>query len=181
MARVPYLKRNDLAEADRAAYDRIEKSRGNVGFIWQALLNTPNICDRMLALADELRHGTVIDKSTRELAVLIVGQGDQLRLRVRPSLECGDKGRHPARASRGIGRFRNIAALHRRGSRGDAVREGDDARPGTVKDATWEALRKSLRHPAGDGNSAAPIAWYNMVVRILLPLNIQNEPDFKRL
>ena len=67
MARVPFLKRNDLAEADRAAYDRIEKSRGGVGFIWQALLNAPNICDRILALADELRHGTMIDKRTREL------------------------------------------------------------------------------------------------------------------
>ena len=32
MARVPFLKRNDLAEPDRGVYDRIEKSRGNVGF-----------------------------------------------------------------------------------------------------------------------------------------------------
>ena len=96
MARVPFLKRDDLAEADRASYDRIEKSRGGVGFIWQALLNTPNICDRILALADELRHGTVIDKRTRELAVLVVGKGDELRLRVRSSLERRVEGGHSA-------------------------------------------------------------------------------------
>ena len=65
MARAPYLKRNDLAEADRAAYDRIEKSRSGVGFIWQALLNAPNICDRILALADELRHGALAEQECR--------------------------------------------------------------------------------------------------------------------
>jgi alkylhydroperoxidase family enzyme len=51
---------------------------------------------------------------------------------------------------------------------------------GTVKDATWDALRRHY-----DTRQAMEIqltiAWYNMVVRILLPLDIQNEPDFKRL
>ena len=51
---------------------------------------------------------------------------------------------------------------------------------GTVKDGTWDALRRDY-----DTRQAMEIqltiAWYNMVVRILLPLDIQNEPDFKRL
>ena len=51
---------------------------------------------------------------------------------------------------------------------------------GTVNDATWDALRKFY-----DTRQAMEIqltiAWYNMVVRILLPLDIENEPDFKRM
>src|SRR4051812_30462832 len=74
MARVPYLSREQLTEADRPVFDRIEKSRGGVGNIWRAMLNSPNVTDKMLALADELRHGTGIEKNYRELAVLVVGK-----------------------------------------------------------------------------------------------------------
>ena len=179
MARVPYLKRNDLAEADRAAYDRIEKSRGGVGFIWQALLNTPNLCDRILSLADELRHGTVIDKRTRELAVLIVGQVTNCAYEFdhhwNAALKAGiprehlealfdfETSPHFSAKDRAVMRFAKEITLG-----------------GTVSDTTWKALRDHY-----DTRQAMEIqltiAWYNMVVRILLPLDIQNEPDFKRL
>jgi 4-carboxymuconolactone decarboxylase len=179
MARVPYLKRNDLAEADRGAYDRIEKSRGNVGFIWQALLNTPNICDRILALADELRHGTVIDKRTRELSVMIVGQVTNCSYEFDHHWNAALKAGIPRQHLEALADFET--SPHFTDKDRAVMRFAKEiTADGTVKEATWKALRDHY-----DTRQAMEIqmtiAWYNMVVRILLPLDIQNEPDFKRL
>jgi len=50
---------------------------------------------------------------------------------------------------------------------------------GVVSDATWNAL-----HGFFDTRQAMEVvltvAWYNCVVRILLPLQIEHEPGFKR-
>ena len=50
---------------------------------------------------------------------------------------------------------------------------------GNVSDSTWAALRRTF-----DTRQAMEIvltvAWYNCVVRILLPLQIEHEPGFKR-
>jgi alkylhydroperoxidase family enzyme len=51
---------------------------------------------------------------------------------------------------------------------------------GEVADATWDALRAQF-----DDRQATEItitiAWYNCVVRILLPLKIENEAWFEKL
>lgn len=181
MARVPYLSRDDLAEKDRPAFDRIEKSRGSVGNIWRAMLNAPNICDRMLALADELRHGVTIDKTTRELAVLIVGK----------VTKCDYEFNHHWNSALAAGIPREkLAALEAMAFEtspvfSDAERAvmrfaKEATESGRVKDSTWEALRRHF-----DTRAAMEIlytvGWYNTVVRILLPLDIGDEPDFKRL
>jgi alkylhydroperoxidase family enzyme len=48
-----------------------------------------------------------------------------------------------------------------------------------VKDSTWAELRRHF-----DNKQAMElvliVAWYNCVVRILLPLEIEHEPGFKR-
>src|SRR4029077_19750000 len=74
-ARLPYLKREDLPEADREIYDNIVKSRGSEpGHIHRAMANAPNLLRRFIGLADELRHGTQLDPKLRELALMTVGR-----------------------------------------------------------------------------------------------------------
>lgn len=52
MARVPFATRDDLPEHERPIYDRLEQSRGKpVGHIWRALLNAPNLLDKILSYA----------------------------------------------------------------------------------------------------------------------------------
>ncbi len=50
---------------------------------------------------------------------------------------------------------------------------------GVVAEATWNALRQYF-----DTQQAMEVvltvAWYNCVVRILLPLEIEHEPGFQR-
>src|SRR5512143_1208689 len=74
-ARVPYLNRDDLAEADRQIFDNIAAERGGVvGNIFRTLAHTPNLLRRFLALGRELRNGTALDPKLRELALLTVGR-----------------------------------------------------------------------------------------------------------
>src|SRR5271157_3839675 len=75
MARVPYLNREDLPEADRAIFDRLEEERGGpVANIFRTLAHTPNLLKRFASLGGHLRHRTQLDPTLRELAILTVGR-----------------------------------------------------------------------------------------------------------
>jgi alkylhydroperoxidase family enzyme len=75
MARVPYLNREDLPEADREIFDRlVEERKIPVGNIFRTLAHTPNLLRRFLALGGEMRNGTVLDPKLRELALMTVGR-----------------------------------------------------------------------------------------------------------
>jgi uncharacterized peroxidase-related enzyme len=178
MVRVPLTTRDDLPDAQRAVYDRIEKSRGGVGNIWRALLNAPNLADRILALADELRHGTSLDKRTRELAVLTVGLVSK----------CDYEFDHHWNAALKAGISRDQLAALAEFETSTAFNEQERAvmrfakevtAAGKVDAATWDKLRQHFdTQPAME--LLLTIAWYNAVVRMLLPLEIENEPNFKR-
>src|SRR5262245_48554981 len=62
MARVPYLNREDLPEADREIFDNLVAERGQpVGNIFRTLAHTPGLLRRFLALGGELRNQTALD------------------------------------------------------------------------------------------------------------------------
>ena len=74
MARLPYLSRNDLPEADRSIWDDFVRVRGTEpGNIHRVVANSPNLLRRFVDLANELRNGTELDARLRELALLTVG------------------------------------------------------------------------------------------------------------
>jgi alkylhydroperoxidase family enzyme len=75
VARLPYVTRNDLPEADREIWDNFVKSRGTEpGHIHRTVANAPNLLRRFVGLADELRNGTQLDPKLRELALMTVGR-----------------------------------------------------------------------------------------------------------
>src|SRR5580658_4108920 len=74
MARVPYLNREDLPEADREIFDNLAAERGSVGNIFRTLAHTPKLLRRFMALGGELRNGTALDPKLRELAIMTVGR-----------------------------------------------------------------------------------------------------------
>jgi AhpD family alkylhydroperoxidase len=178
MARVPFVTRENLAGDARAIYERIESSRGGVGHIWRALLNAPQLTDRILGFADELRHGTTIDKRARELAVLVVGQVTNCAYEFDHHWNAALKAGVPREHLEAIADFETTPLFS---DRDRAVmrfaREATLAR--TVKDTTWTALRNHFETQQAM-EILLTVAWYNCVVRILLPLEIENEPGFKR-
>jgi AhpD family alkylhydroperoxidase len=179
MARVPLVTRDVLAGDARAIYERIETSRGGVGHIWRALLNAPQLTDRILAFADELRHGTTIDKRTRELAVLVVGQITKCSYEFDHHWNAALKAGIPREHLEAVGDFETSSLFSERDRA--VMRYAKEATlAGTVKDTTWSALRSHFETQQAM-EILLTVAWYNCVVRILLPLEIENEPGFRRL
>jgi alkylhydroperoxidase family enzyme len=75
MARLPYLNRDDLPEADRFIWDDfVRVRRTQPGNIHRIIANAPNLLRRFVELANELRNGTQLDPKLRELALLTVGR-----------------------------------------------------------------------------------------------------------
>ena len=74
-ARLPYLTRNDLPESDRDLWDNFVKSRGTEpGHIHRTVAHAPNLLRKFVAMADELRNQTELDPKLRELALMTVGR-----------------------------------------------------------------------------------------------------------
>jgi len=179
MARVPYAKREDLPEQDRPTYDRMERERGvPTGNIFLALANAPKILDPILSLAGALRTSIVIEKRFRELGVLMVGL----------VTKCDYEFDHHWNAALQAGvrreQLENLAAFESSPLFDEAERSvlrfaKESTETGEVADTTWDALRRHF-----DVRQAMEVmltvAWYNAVVRILLPLQIEKEGWFKR-
>jgi len=177
MARVPYPNKEDLPQDERHIYERMARERGT-GHIWRAIANAPKVCDAMVSLAGALRNDTTIEKRFRELGVLMVG------LVTKSAYEFDHHWNSALAAGVPRAQLENLAAFetspHFDAQERAVLRYAREAtETGEVKDATWSALRSFF-----DNKQAMEIvltvAWYNCVVRILLPLQIEHEPGFKR-
>ena len=180
MARVPYLNREDLPEADREIFDNLIAERGQpVGNIFRALAHTPGLLRRFLALGGELRNKTALDPKLRELALVTVGRIAQaeyefvhhwnLARRVgveREKLEAlGDWEKSPVYTDqeRAVIRYASEATI--------SVQ---------IKDSTWDAL-KTFLDTQRMMELVQNVAFYNMVVRVLVPVGVELEPGVKKL
>jgi alkylhydroperoxidase family enzyme len=179
MARLPYLRREDLAESDREIYDQFEKERGMPpGHIHQTVANAPNLLRRFLAMANELRHGTQLDPKLRELALLTVGRltgadyefvhhwNMALRLGVaREQLE------H-------LAEFENAPVFNEQ-ERAVIRYAAEATREVKVSDATFAAIRRFLDNRR-IMELAMNVAFYNAVARIIVPMQVELEPGAKK-
>jgi len=180
MARVPYLNREDLPEADRDIFDNLIAERGQpVGNIFRTLAHTPGLLRRFLALGGELRNKTALDPKLRELALLTVGRIAHaeyefvhhwnLALRVGVShdkLEAlADWEKSPVYTDeeRAVIRYASEATTNVK-----------------IADATWNVL-KAFMDTRRMMELVQNVAFYNMVVRILVPMGVELEPGVKKL
>jgi alkylhydroperoxidase family enzyme len=179
MARLPYLSRNDLPEADQFIWDDFVKVRGTEpGNIHRLVANAPNLLRRFVDLANELRHGTQLDPKLRELALLTVGRltgaeyefvhhwNMALRLGVRreqlDQLADFESSREFSQDERAVMRYAAEAT-------------------GNVKvsDAAFQELRRSLDNRR-IMELVMNVAIYNAVARIIVPCGVELEPGTKK-
>jgi AhpD family alkylhydroperoxidase len=180
MARLPYLTREDLPEAERAIFDNlVEERKTPVGNIFRILAHTPNLLRRFLALGGELRNGTALDPKLRELALVTVGR-----------LTGADyEFTHHWNLARRVGVSREqlehladfeTSPLFNEQER-IVMRYALEATVNvSVSEATFEALHKSL-DTRRLMEVIQNVAFYNMVVRILVPLQVEVEPGVKKM
>ena len=177
MARVPYVSRDDVPDAHKAAYDRIVSERGGA-HVFLALANIPNLTADMLNFTGQMRSGSVIEPRLRELSIMTVGHVNDC------SYEFDHHWNHALKAGLRRAQMEQLDQV-------DTSPEYDARERAIVRYAkevtltsdaserTWSDLREhfSIRETM---DIVMSVAWYNAVVRILKPLRVEMEPNFAR-
>jgi len=76
MARVPYVKREELDAEGQEIYDRIRRDRNvpEVGLQFRALLNSPKAASCLTSLGAELRFRNAMPANLMELAIITIAR-----------------------------------------------------------------------------------------------------------
>jgi alkylhydroperoxidase family enzyme len=179
-ARLPYIDREDLPETDRDIYDRLVQERGGalVGNIFRTLANAPNLLRRFNALGGELRNKTELDPKLRELALMTVGRLTNAEYEFTHhwniSLRVGIKREQLEH----LAEF-ETSSLFNDQERAVMRYAAETTLDVNVGDATFAALRGFLDNRRVM-ELVMNVAFYNAVVRILVPCGVELEPDAKR-
>jgi len=178
-ARLPYLTRNDLPEAERGIWDDFIKVRGTEpGHIHRTVANAPNLLRRFVELANELRNGTQLDPKLRELALMTVGRltGAEYEFvhHWNMSLRIGVKREQLEH----LADFETSPAFddHERAVMRYAAEATQNVK---VADATFGALREFLDNRR-IMDLVMNVAFYNSVARVIVPCGVELEPRAKR-
>ena len=178
MARIPYVSRESIPDGRTDLYDRLIAERGpDPENIFLALANAPALTEAILGMATALRKQTSLSKVFRELAVVTVGIVANAPYEVdhhwNAALGAGVR-REQLESQHDFEETECFTAEERAVIR--LAREV--SLEGHVKDSTWDAA--AFLGPQQRLELLVTIAWYNCVVRILLPLQIEKESWFVR-
>jgi alkylhydroperoxidase family enzyme len=171
MARVPYLDKKDLAEADQELLNRpISLNR--------ALVNSPKAARAFSGLGGFIRYGSKLDPRLRELAILQVGWLARSPYEWSHHVKLGhDFGVTDAEIQALIddtaGKPTTLDGLSKKVLK--AAREITS--DGAMADTTFAALQAELGTEQVIDLTIA-ISFYNAVVRVLATLQIDVEPDY---
>jgi alkylhydroperoxidase family enzyme len=172
MARVPYLERSDLAEADQDLLAR------NIN-LFRALVNSPNAARAFSTLGGFIRHKSRLDPRLRELAILQVGwlarSPYEWSHHVKIGFDFGvSKDDIRALIDDTAGKPISLDELTRLVLRG--AREM--TRDGAMTAETFAALQDRLGSECLI-DLTVTIGFYNAVVRVLATLQIDVEPGYQ--
>ncbi len=175
MARFPYLTPDQLPESESLLFDDIEAQFGRVNNIFRMLAHHPLLLKRVIHMSDGLRHATRLDARLRELAILTVGRLTECEYEmVHHSALAPRLGVRPEQIER-LADWESDPAFNEQERA--VIRYAVEAtKPVVVSDATFDALREFLDQEQII-ELVLNVAFYNMVVRVLVPLEIDLEPD----
>jgi uncharacterized peroxidase-related enzyme len=175
MPRVPYLNREDLPEKGREIFDQLAEERGQpVGNIFRTLAHTPNLLKRFVSLGGHLRNRTALDPKLRELAILTVGRLANAEYEFVHHWNIALRVGVPREQLERLADFETAKVFndHERAVIRYAVEATNNIK---VSDQTFEPLRGFLDNRR-ILELVQNVAFYNMVVRILVPLGVELEP-----
>ncbi|MGH7907037.1 MAG: carboxymuconolactone decarboxylase family protein [Candidatus Binataceae bacterium] len=178
MARLPYINREDLAEKDREIFDRIAAERGRVANVFRMMANAPNLLRRYFEWSVELRTKTLLDPILRELAIMTVGRLTGANYEFTHHWNIARKLGVPREKLEKLAEYdkSDLFDEHERA----VIRYAAEAtREVKVSDATFDALRAFL-----DNRRLMElilnVASYNLIVRLLVPTQVELEPGVNR-
>ncbi|MGI8549619.1 MAG: carboxymuconolactone decarboxylase family protein [Dehalococcoidia bacterium] len=175
MARLPYVEREDLPEEYRYIFDNLTKGGGSVGNLQRTLGHQPRLLLQFSRLGSDLRNKTALDPRLRELAILTVGR----------LASAVYEYTHHVRIGRGVGLTEAQIDFLPVWERHPAFSEQERAviryaevitRDIRVPDEVFDAVAASLDH-SQMVELTLTIAFYNLVVRFLEPLEVDLEDE----
>ena len=173
MARVPYLDRSDLPEDLRHVYDRIAESRGSVGNVFRAMLNSPEATEVVAAVGEYARYRSTLDPVVREIAVLSTAREHDN--------EYEWAHHEPLAREAGVSDATIEAIRSGRAPMGLPPKEGVFAqaarelvRDGTLGDRTYQAIEHLLGRQ-GTVELIVTVGYYTMLSRIMTALGVELE------
>lgn len=175
MARLPYIDRDALPEDKRYLFDNLSRESGRVGNIFRTMGHSPQLLHQFMRLGSDIRYKTRLDPALRELAILTVGRlGDAPYEYVHHIAIARRAGvtqeqieglpvwdRHPAFSEQ------ERAVIHYAESVTRDIR---------VPDQVFDAVRTFLDDEQMVELTLS-IAFYNMVIRFLEPMQVGLEED----
>jgi alkylhydroperoxidase family enzyme len=174
MARLPYVTREGLTVEEREVFDEHERDRGAPPMhIHRAIANAPNLLRRFSAMAMELRNHTNLDPRLRELALMTVGRiaGAEYEFVHHWNIALGVGVRREQLEQ--LADFERSPAFsqHERAVMRYTAEVTTNIK---VSDATFDALREFLDNRR-IMELAMNVAFYNAVVRIIVPIGVELE------
>ncbi|HTW89192.1 MAG TPA: carboxymuconolactone decarboxylase family protein [Candidatus Binataceae bacterium] len=176
MPRLPYLSRNDLAESDCDIFDRIEKERGQVHNIFRTMAYAPHLLRKYIEWSTELRFKTALDPKLRELAIMTVGRLTEAQYEFTHHWNAARKLGIPAEKLAQLAEYEKSSFYDDRERA--VIRYAIEAtRDVKVSDQTFNQVRDLLDDDRILMELVMLVAGYNLVVRVLVPLQVELEPD----
>jgi uncharacterized peroxidase-related enzyme len=178
MARLPYLDRNQLPEPEREIFDDLLRQRGSIGNIFRVVAHSPLLLRRMLHFSDGLRNRTKLDSRLRELAIMTVGRLTECEYEyVHHQALAKRVGVRPEQVER-LASWETDSAFNEQERA--VIRYATEMTQNVrVSDPTFDALRQFF-----DAEQIVELTlntgFYNMVVRFLLPMQIDLEPEAQK-
>ena len=178
MARLPYLDRDQLPEPEREIFDDLLRQRGSIGNIFRVVAHSPLLLRRMLHFSDGLRNRTKLDPRLRELAIMTVGRLTECEYEyVHHQAFARRVGVRPEQVER-LASWETDPAFNEQERA--VIRYATEMTQNVrVSDSTFNALGKFF-----DAEQIVELTlntgFYNMVVRFLLPMQIDLEPEAQK-
>jgi|SRR5271166_3277099 len=179
MARLPYLKRDEVAGDDRKFFDlAVTKPDAPGSRLFGILAYAPNLMRRFGAFGNEILNKTQLDPKLRELAISMVGflsrSNYEFTHHWNISLQVGVQREQLEK----LGEWES-SAVFKDNERAVLRYAVEATRNVRVADSTFNALRSFLDNRR-ILELVESVAFYNAVVRILEPMQIEVEPSVKK-
>ena len=170
MARVPYVKREDLSDHHKPIFDQVAKTRGSVQNVFGALMNSPEGAEVVTSVGEYIRYKSNLDPSIRETAILTTAK------ELNNSYEWAQH--EPVAREVGVRDEVIDAILSGKGPMGLPPKEGlfiqaakELVRDATLNKNTFDALEHLLgREMTID--LIITVGYYSMVARIISALDV---------
>ncbi len=173
MARLPYVDRDDLPEEKRYLFDNLSRDSGRVGNLFRTMGHSPQLLHQFMRLGNDVRHKTRLDARLRELAILTVGRLTDAPYEYVHHIAIGRRVGIPQEQIEGLPVWERHPAFSEQERA--VIRYAESVTRDIRVPAEVFAAVRAFLDDEEMVELTISIAYYNMVVRFLEPMQVELE------